>query len=130
MRSRLQHAVFACVVFFLLTQLFAVLAAQDVHAVRVLLWSATGVAAYVLLSQLFGFDPHRTTLRAAAAPMWHYIDRWELRSGQATLAMLGVVATAAGLFDAEYFVTAVVSGTLAAHVYFIMRLCVGAYGTR
>jgi hypothetical protein len=129
MGSRLQHAVLACVVFFLLTQIFAVLAAHDVHTVRVVLWSAMGIGSYVLLSHLFGFDPHRSTLHAAAAPMWHYIDRWELRSGQATLAMLGIVAATAGLFDAQHFVTAVVCGTLAAHVYFIMRLCVGAYGT-
>ncbi|MET0988031.1 MAG: hypothetical protein ABW034_21750 [Steroidobacteraceae bacterium] len=129
MQSRLQHAVLACLMFFVAAQLFALFAQQPVESVRVLIWSATGVASYAALSQLFGFDPHRTSLRTTAAPLWHYIERWELRSGQATLAMLGVVVAAAHLLDREHFVTGIVSGTLTAHLYFMLRLFAGAYAT-
>ena len=129
MQSRLQHAVLACLMFFVAAQLFALFAQQPVEGLRVLLWSATGVAAYAVLSQVFGFDPQRTSLRTTAAPLWHYIERWELRSGQATLAMLGVVVAAAHVLDREHFITGVVSGTLTSHLYFMLRLFAGAYAT-
>lgn len=116
--------------FFVAAQLFALLAQQPVHTVRVLAWSAAGVASYIALSQLFGFDPQRSSLRGSVSPVWHYIERWELRSGQSTLAMLGVVVAGGHLLDAEHFVTAVVSGTLTAHVYFVLRLFAGAYAPR
>jgi hypothetical protein len=83
-----------------------------------------------VLSQLFGFDPHRTRIAAAAPAYMHYVDRWELRLGQATLCMLGGIVVAAQLFDTKHFVTAVVSGTLSAWTYFAFRLYVGGYRAR
>ena len=77
---------------------------------------------------MFGFDPHRTRIARYASPLVQYVDRWELRLGQATLSMLGCVALAAGLLDQTNFVTAVVSGTLAAWTYFALRLYTGGYG--
>jgi hypothetical protein len=50
-----------------------------------------------------------------------------LRLGQATLSMLGCVVIAARLLDEANFVTAVVSGTLAAWTYFALRWYVGGY---
>jgi hypothetical protein len=41
--------------------------------------------------------------------------------------MLGARVLGAHLLDAEYFVTALVSGTLAAWTYFILRLFTGSY---
>ncbi|MET0659642.1 MAG: hypothetical protein ABW110_15960 [Steroidobacteraceae bacterium] len=129
MQPRLQHAVLACLMFFVASQLFSLFAQQPVEGLRVLIWSTAGVVSYIALSQLFGFDPQRTSLRATATPLRHYIERWELRSGQATLAMLGAVVAAAHVLDREHFVTAVVSGTLTSHLYFMLRLCAGAYFT-
>lgn len=130
MQSRLQHAVLACLMFFVAAQLFSAFADEVIDGARVLAWSAAGVGSYVALSQLFGFDPHRSSLRNTVAPMWHYIERWELRSGQATLAMLGLIVAAAQVLETEYFVTAVVSATLTAHLYFMLRLLAGAYASR
>jgi hypothetical protein len=127
MYSRLMHALLACTLFSFIARLFGVIAGRDVHGLRVLLWSVAGIGVYMLLSHVFGFDPHRTRLRPFASEWTRYVDRWELRSGQATLSMLGIVIVAAHLLDGAYFVTAVVSGTLAAHLYFIVRLLLGAY---
>jgi hypothetical protein len=41
--------------------------------------------------------------------------------------MLGGIVVLARLFDAEHFVTAVVSGTLSAWTYFAFRWYVGGY---
>lgn len=106
---------------------YAVLSGQPVDIWRVALWSMVGIASYMVLSRLFGFDPHRTRIAAAAPALMHYVDRWELRLGQATLSMLGVTVVAAGVFDSEHFVTAVVSGTLSAWTYFAFRLYAGGY---
>ena len=129
MHSRILQAVGACVAFFGIAQLYELMAAQPVDGWRVLAWSSVGVGVYIALCGVFGFDPHRTKLARFASPLMHYVDRWELRLGQATLAMLGLVVVAARLLDPEHFVTAVVCGTLSAWTYFVLRLYRGGYKT-
>jgi hypothetical protein len=130
MQSRKLHAVIAFALFLLAAAVYAALSGKPVDLWRVALWSMAGVASYMALSRMFGFDPHRTRIAKGAPAYLHYIDRWELRLGQATLSMLGVVVVAARLFDAENFITAVVSGTLSAWTYFAFRLYVGGYRDR
>jgi hypothetical protein len=127
MQSRKLHGLIACAVFLMAASVYAALTGKPVDIWRVALWSMVGIASYMVLSRLFGFDPHRTRIAAAAPALMHYVDRWELRLGQATLSMLGVIVVAAGLFDSEHFVTAVVSGTLSAWTYFAFRLYAGGY---
>lgn len=127
MQSRKLHAILACVLFMVAAIVYGKLSGHAVDASRVALWSIFGVVVYVVLSYVFGFDPHRTRIAAYASDLVRYVDRWELRLGQATLSMLGSVALAAGLFDEANFVTAVVSGTLAAWTYFALRLYTGGY---
>lgn len=129
MQSRKLHALGACVIFFSAAQLYGLMAERTLDSARVLLWSAVGVAVYIMLCGVFGFDPHRTKLAKFASPLKHYIDRWELRLGQATLAMLGCVVVAARCIDPQNFVTAVVCGTLSAWTYFALRLYRGGYKT-
>lgn len=127
MHSRKLHALIAVALFLVAANVFAALSGQPVAMWHVALWSIVGVGSYTVLSYLFGFDPHRTRLAPSAPAYMHYVDRWELRLGQATLSMLGGVVVAARLFDDEHFVTAVVSGTLSAWTYFAFRLYVGGY---
>ncbi|MET0497477.1 MAG: hypothetical protein ABW106_04285 [Steroidobacteraceae bacterium] len=127
MHSRKLQAILSCAIFSGVAKVYELIADQVVSTPRVLLWSGLGVASYITLSRLFGFDPHRTKLAQFASPVMHYVDRWELRLGQATLAMLGCVVLAARFIDNENFVTAVVSGTLAAWTYFALRLYTGGY---
>lgn len=129
MQSRKLHALIALALFLVGASVYAALSAKAVDLWRVAIWSLLGVGGYVLLSRLFGFDPHRTRVAAAAPAYMHYVDRWELRLGQATLSLLGAIVVSARLFDPEHFVTAVVSGTLAAWTYFAFRLYVGGYRT-
>ena len=130
MQSRKLHALIAVGLFLVAATVYAAFSGKPVDLWRVALWSLAGVGSYLLLSQLFGFDPHRTRLDAAAPAYMHYVERWELRLGQATLSMLGGIVVAARLFDAEHFVTAVVSGTLSAWTYFAFRLYAGGYRAR
>lgn len=130
MQSRKLHALIAVALFLVAASVYAALSGKPVDLWRVALWSLMGVGSYLLLSQLFGFDPHRTRLDARAPAYMHYVDRWELRLGQATLCMLGGIVVAARLFDAGHFVTAVVSGTLSAWTYFAFRLYAGGYRAR
>lgn len=127
MHSRKLHAIAACVLFLLIAVLYSALTGHPVDKWRVVFWSMVGVAIYIVLSQVFGFDPHRTRIAQYAPALLHYVDRWELRLGQATLSMLGCVVVAAKLLDDANFVTAVVSGALAAWTYFALRLYVGGY---
>lgn len=127
MQTRKLHAILACVLFLGIAIVYGQLSGHAVDLARVALWSMFGVAVYVMLSYVFGFDPHRTRIAEYASELVRYVDRWELRLGQATLSMLGCVALAAGLFDQTHFVTAVVSGTLAAWTYFALRLYSGGY---
>jgi hypothetical protein len=127
MRSRKLQALGACLIFFAVAKGYELLTRQPLDSWRVLFWSLVGVGVYIALSKAFGFDPHRTKLAEFAPPLMHYVDRWELRLGQATLAMLGCVVVAARFIDPEYFVTAVVSGTLSAWTYFALRLYTGGY---
>jgi len=127
MRSRKLQALGACFIFFTIAQVYGLAAQQPLDAWRVLFWSIVGVGVYIGLSKLFGFDPHRTKLAQFASPLLHYVDRWELRLGQATLAMLGCIVVAARLIDQEHFVMAVVCGTLSAWTYFALRLYTGGY---
>ena len=129
MNTRKWHALVSCALFLFAAGLYSRFSAQPVDLWRVAFWSIIGVASYIVLSGLFGFDPHRTRLARYASPLVHYVDRWELRLGQATLSMLGCIALAAGLLDHTNFVTAVVSGTLAAWTYFALRLYADGYGT-
>jgi hypothetical protein len=129
MQSRKLHALIAVAVFLAGATVYATLSGKPVDLWHVALWSVIGIGGYMLLSRLFGFDPHRTRLARGAPAYMHYVDRWELRLGQATLSLLGGVIVTARLFDAEHFVTAVVSGTLSAWTYFAFRLYVGGYRT-
>lgn len=126
-RTRKFQALLSCTVFLGIAKLFETFAGSTVDEWRVAFWSALGVAMYILLSGIFGFDPYRTKLAKFASPLTRYVDRWELRLGQATLAMLGCVVLAARCIDEPNFVTAVVSATLAAWTYFVLRLYVGGY---
>jgi hypothetical protein len=128
MHTRKWHAMMACALFLLAASVYGMLSGKALELWRVAFWSMTGVASYIALSGLFGFDPHRTRIARYASPLVQYVDRWELRLGQATLSMLGCVALAAGLIDHTNFVTAVVSGTLSAWTYFALRLYAGGYG--
>jgi len=127
MNSRKTHAISACLIFFCAAKTFEIAAGHPLDAWRVLFWSIAGIAIYVGLSQMFGFDPHRTKLADLEPAFMHYVDRWELRLGQATLTMLGCVFVAARFTDPENFVTAVVCGTLSAWTYFAFRLYRGGY---
>lgn len=127
MNSRKLHAFAACVLFLLIAALYSALSGNPVDKWRVAFWSMAGVATYIGLSHIFGFDPHRTRIAEYAPALMHYVDRWELRLGQATLSMLGCIVVAAKLLDEANFVTAVVSGTLAAWTYFALRLYAGGY---
>lgn len=129
MNSRKLHGLAACGILLVLAKLYEMLTRAPIDHWRVLFWSGVGVVIYIVLCGAFGFDPQRTRLARFASPLWHYVDRWELRLGQATLGMLGMVVIAARLLDAENFVTAVVSGTLAAWTYFALRLYRGGYRT-
>lgn len=126
-QTRKFQALLSCTVFLGITKLFETLGGSTVDEWRVAFWSALGVASYIMLSGLFGFDPYRTKVAQFAPPMVRYVDRWELRLGQATLAMLGCMVLAARFIDGTNFVTAVVSATLAAWTYFVLRLYVGGY---
>ena len=127
MHSRKLHALIAFALFLMAATIYAALSGEPVALWRVAVWSVAGVAGYAALSHMFGFDPHRTRIARHAPAYLHYVDRWELRLGQATLSMLGGVVVAARLFDSEHFVTAVVSGTLSAWTYFAFRLYAGGY---
>ena len=129
MHTRKLHALIACLLFLLAAAVYSALSGHALELWRVAFWSMVGVASYIALSGVFGFDPHRTRIARYASPLTHYVDRWELRLGQATLSMLGCVTLAAGLLDHTNFVTAVVSGTLSAWTYFALRLYAGGYGT-
>jgi hypothetical protein len=128
MYSRKFHALLACAAFIAGALLFATLTEKSVDTWRVAFWSILGVGVYIGLSGLFGFDPHRTRIARFASPLLHYVDRWELRLGQATLSMLGCVVVLAKVIDPTHFVTAVVCGTLSAWTYFAIRLYNGGYG--
>lgn len=130
MQSRKLHALIAVALFMLAATVYAALSGKPVDLWRLTLWSMIGVGSYLMLSRLFGFDPHRTRIAEGAPAYMHYVDRWELRLGQATLSMLGGIVVAARLFDPDHFVTAVVSGTLSAWTYFAFRLYVGGYRAR
>ena len=127
MHSRTLHAISACATFLLIASIYGVLTGTKIELTRIALWSGAGIAAYIALSRVFGFDPHRTRVARYAASWVHYVDRWELRLGQATLSMLGCMIIAAGLLDETHFVLAVVSGTLSAWTYFAWRLYAGGY---
>jgi hypothetical protein len=129
MNSRRLQACAACVIFLAIAKSYELLAGASIDAWRVLCWSSVGVGCYIALCSVFGFDPHRTRLGKLAPALWHYVDRWELRLGQATLCMLGIIVVAARWLDSANFVTAVVSGTLSAWTYFALRLYVGSYGS-
>ncbi len=129
MHTRKLHALLSCVLFLLAAGVYGKLSGKPIELWRVAFWSMIGVASYIALSGLFGFDPHRTRIARYASPLVQYVDRGELRLGQATLSMLGFVALTAGLLDHTNFVTAIVSGTLAAWTYFALRLYAGGYGT-
>lgn len=127
MQSRKLHAILSCALFLFAATIYSSLSGHAVDLWRVALWSLVGIGSYVALSRLFGFDPHRTRIAEYAPALVQYVDRWELRLGQATLSMLGCVVLTAQLADPTNFVTAVVSGTLSAWTYFALRLYCGGY---
>ena len=125
--SRKLHAVAACILFLLIAVTYSALTGRPLDVLRAAFWSGAGVGIYIGLSHVFGFDPERTRVAEYAPVLMHYVDRWELRLGQATLSMLACVIVAARVLDPEHFVTAVVSGTMAAWTYFVLRLSTGGY---
>jgi hypothetical protein len=127
MHSRKLQALVACAAFIVIAMAFGMLTGRALDAWRIAFWSMVGVGIYVTLSRLFGFDPYRTRVAEYAPALVQYVDRWELRLGQATLSMLGCVVVLAKLIDPANFVAAVVCGTLAAWTYFALRLYSGAY---
>jgi hypothetical protein len=127
MRSRYFHALCAWAAYVGMAALYGLFLLHSLDLVRVALWSVAGIAGHLGLSQVFGFDPYRTRIAEFAPSHVRYIDRWELKLGQATLSLLGSAVVAAHLIDADYFVTDVVSATLAAWTYFVLRLYVGGY---
>lgn len=127
MRSRKIHAVSACAAFVSIAAVYGAVTGTPLDLLRIACWSAAGIGSYIFLSYMFGFDPHRTRVAQFASEWVHYVDRWELRLGQATLSMLGLMVLGARLFDPEHFVLAVVSGTLSAWIYFAWRLYAGGY---
>lgn len=127
MQSRYFHAFCACAAYIAAAALYAALSPQAVDLLRAALWGAGGVVGHICLSQLFGFDPYRTRIAEYAPAHVRYLDRWELRLGQATLSLLGSSVVAAHWLDPDHFVAAVVSATLAAWTYFVGRLYVGGY---
>ncbi|HWK51826.1 MAG TPA: hypothetical protein VNR40_18160 [Steroidobacter sp.] len=127
MQTRKLHGLIAFALYLVGAVVYSALSGEPMDLWRVALWSIIGVGSYMALSRLFGFDPHRTRIAAGEPAYVHYVDRWELRLGQATLSMLGGIVVAARLFDAEHFVMAVVSGTLSAWTYFAFRWYVGGY---
>jgi hypothetical protein len=127
MNTRKFHALASCLLFLVVAALYGRLTGTTVDLWHVAFWGMVGVSSYIAWCGLFGFDPHRTRIAAGAPALTHYIDRWELRLGQATLSMLGFLVIAAQVADREHFVGAVVSGTLAAWTYFAVRLYAGGY---
>jgi hypothetical protein len=127
MYSRKNLMAIACGMFVCIAITFQNLSGHSVDPVRVLLWSAAGVSLYIFFSSFFGFDPYRSALSDAASPLLQYAERFELRSGIATLSMTLVITVLAKLFDEHYLMTAVASGTLAAWLYFMMRIFAGGY---
>jgi hypothetical protein len=127
MHSRKLHAIAACTLFLTAALIYSAVTGRPFDVWRIAFWSGAGVAMYIAWSRAYGFDPHRTRVAQYAPAFVHYVDRWELRSGQATLSMLGCVVIGARLLDSANFVTAVVSGTLAAWTYFALRLYAGGY---
>lgn len=127
MNSRKLHALAACTLFVLFAMIFCGVTERSIEPWRIALWSGAGVALYIVLSHAFGFDPQRTRVAHYAPALLHYLDRWELRLGQATLSMLACVVLGARFLDEANFVTAVVSGVLAAWTYFALRLYSGGY---
>ena len=127
MQSRALHAAVSCVLFLVIASIFSQASGYEFVPWRLALWSMVGIASHIAASRLFGFDPHRTRIAEFAPAYVHYVDRWELRLGQATLSMLGCVVLMARLLDAEHFVSAVLSGTLSAWTYFVVRLYAGGY---
>jgi hypothetical protein len=127
MQSRYLHALCAWTAYLGMAALYALFLSPSLDLRRVALWGVAGIAGHLGLSQLFGFDPYRTRIAAFAPSHVRYIDRWELKLGQATLSLLGGAVVAAHMIDADYFVTDVVSATLAAWTYFVLRLYVGGY---
>jgi hypothetical protein len=127
MQSRYLHALCACAAYIAVAALYACVSPQEVDLVRAALWGGGGIVAHICLSQLFGFDPYRTHIPDYAPAHVRYLDRWELRLGQATLSLLGGAVALAHWIDPDHFVAAVVSAVLAAWMYFAGRLYAGGY---
>lgn len=125
--SRKMHALAACSLFVLIATAYCAATGRSVELWRIAAWGGAGVTMYVALSYVFGFDPHRTRIARYAPALLHYLDRWELRLGQATLSMLGCIVIGAKFLDEAHFVTAVVSGVFAAWTYFALRWYAGGY---
>jgi hypothetical protein len=128
-RSRKIQASAACVLFLLIAQLYQGLSGTAIDQPRILLWSGVGIALYMVLSLAFGFDPYRSKLHPHSPPLLRYVERWELRSGTASLTMTLLVFVCARILDSSNLGTAFLSATLAAWVYFMLRVFTGGYQT-
>jgi hypothetical protein len=127
MQSRYFHAFCACVAYVAMAALYAAFSTYRIDLLRAAIWGGAGILGHLCWSQLFGFDPYRTHISEYAPAHVRYLDRWELRLGQATLSLLGGIVAAAHWVDPDHFVTAVTSAIIAAWVYFVGRLYCGGY---
>lgn len=127
--SRTLHALAACLLFLGVALLCCAYAGYELDLLRTAFWSGAGVASYILWSRAFGFDPLRTRVAEYAPAIVRYVDRWEVRQGQATLSMLVSILIGAQILDPEHYVTALASSTFAAWTYFVLRLYAGGYRT-
>jgi len=126
MHKRKLQAFVACVVLLIAAELYGLVCAVTIERWRIAVWGALGVGIHILLARLVGFDPQRGG-DPFASPLLQYFERWELRSGQATLGMVACVSGAALLADADHFLVALICATLAAWIYFTIRLATGGY---
>ena len=62
MHTRKLHALIACALFLLAASIYGALSGHALELWRVAFWSMVGVASYIALSGVFGFDPHRTRI--------------------------------------------------------------------
>jgi len=69
MHTRKLHALMACALFLLAAIVYGGLTGKPMELWRVAFWSMVGIASYIALSRVFGFDPHRTRVARYASPL-------------------------------------------------------------
>jgi hypothetical protein len=67
MQSRKLHGLIAFGLFLIAAGIYAAFSGKPVDLWRVAVWSLVGVGSYMVLSRLFGFDPHRSRVEGGGA---------------------------------------------------------------